>query len=369
MITCSQIRRFVKSYKKFTAPLKRLEAVACDAELQEKPLAELKKLGEMLHDRCRAFMNEQAKENTESNTQDEHKGRKRGPSFKLGGVSVNAKTMMACEEELEPLDEVIPSDPEERTRWSFDAKTKSAHFDVEWGTKEDTKLLKGIYIYGLGSWEQIKMDHLLGIGDKIFLNNEEKKPQGKHLQSRAEYLLKVMKKQLDQKKGVQKPKRQRKKDTKVLTKEIIEDDLSSNDESTAQSVSVTTPSAPVVKKAAKAQVKKEKEDRGEEYLTEKKEKKEKKKKEKKASGPMHFSTNEPIALNILGGLDPTIFNECKEKMRPVKKALKALDNPDQSLSETEQVQHTRDCLVQIGEQINMCLKQYTDPEKVKEWRR
>lgn len=56
-------------------------------------------------------------------------------------------------------------------------------------------------------------------------------------------------------------------------------------------------------------------------------------------------------------------------MRPVKKALKALDNPDQSLSEQEQVNHTRLCLLQIGEQINICLKQYTEPEKIKEWRR
>lgn len=56
-------------------------------------------------------------------------------------------------------------------------------------------------------------------------------------------------------------------------------------------------------------------------------------------------------------------------MRPVKKALKALDNPDQSLSESDQVQHTRMCLIQIGEQINICLSEYNDPEIIKEWRR
>lgn len=55
-------------------------------------------------------------------------------------------------------------------------------------------------------------------------------------------------------------------------------------------------------------------------------------------------------------------------MRPVKKALKALDRPDQSLSESEQVAHTRQCLVQIGNQINTCLAEYKDPEKIKEWR-
>lgn len=64
-----------------------------------------------------------------------------------------------------------------------------------------------------------------------------------------------------------------------------------------------------------------------------------------------------------------MFFQCKEKMRPVKKALKALDNPDQSLSEVEQVNHTRLCLLQIGEQINTCLAGITEPEKIKEWRR
>lgn len=72
----------MKSYKKFTNPLKRLEAVACDAELQEKPLAELKKLGELLHERCRLYMGEHTKENTEVGN--EGRKRIRGPSFKLG---------------------------------------------------------------------------------------------------------------------------------------------------------------------------------------------------------------------------------------------------------------------------------------------
>lgn len=55
-------------------------------------------------------------------------------------------------------------------------------------------------------------------------------------------------------------------------------------------------------------------------------------------------------------------------MRPVKKALRALDNPDQTLSESEQVSRTRACLTQIGSQIDICLAEYPDPEKKVEWR-
>jgi len=126
----TQIRRFVKSYKKFPAPLKRLEAVACDAELQEKPLAELRRLGELLRERCTASMTElQAqKENESTHNEDSNlsgpaqKRRGRGPSFKLGGVSVNAKSVMASEKELEVLDEALPSDPAERRKWVLDAR-------------------------------------------------------------------------------------------------------------------------------------------------------------------------------------------------------------------------------------------------------
>ncbi|XP_019753581.1 chromodomain-helicase-DNA-binding protein 1 isoform X2 [Dendroctonus ponderosae] len=370
--TDAEIRRFVKSYKKFSAPLKRLEAVACEAELQEKPLAELRKLGELLHERCVAYMNEQSKENNDANNADNQgKKRIRGPSFKLGGVSVNAKTMMQCEEELAALDELLPTNEDERNKWMLEVRTKPAHFDVEWGAEEDSKLLRGIYVYGIGSWEQIKLDPSLKIGDKVLLN-EDKKPQAKHLQSRAEYLLKLLKKQLDPNKKVQKPKRPRKakeiKDAK--SKEIVDNDFSSNDESTlhsSQSVSSSTAKkvkVPVVKKEINN-------DKDAEDVAIKKEKKEKKKakKEKKSAGPMHFTANnEPKAINVLGDLDPAIFTECKERMRPVKKALKALDNPDQSMTESEQVQHTRECLIQIGEQINTVLGQYTDAEKIKEWR-
>ncbi|PNF16997.1 Chromodomain-helicase-DNA-binding protein 1 [Cryptotermes secundus] len=400
--TDQEIRRFVKSFKRFPAPLKRLEAVACDAELQEKPLAELRRLGELLRERCTNSMTElQAQKENESTLNEDsnlsvpaQKRRGRGPSFKLGGVSVNAKSVMAAEKELEVLDETLPSDPAERRKWILDARVKPANFDVPWDIEDDSKILQGIYQYGIGSWEAIKMDPSLGISDKI-LANEDKKPQAKHLQTRAEYLLKVLRKHLDNKSGVAKPKRQRKtREAKaVLTKEIIEDDLTSGDENTSNTVASSStlapPKRPPKGKPEKVKIKSEgdaeepksdtpedkdkeetvnKEEHRKEKKKFKKEKKESRKK-KKPTGPMHFTANsEPRALEIIGDLEPSVFNECKEKMRPVKKALKALDNPDQSLAEQEQVNHTRQCLLQIGDQINRCLSEYKDPDKVKEWR-
>lgn len=75
------------------------------------------------------------------------------------------------------------------------------------------------------------MDSSFEISDKI-LTNEDKKPQAKHLQSRAEYLLKVIKKLLDQKNGKQKQRKPRGKrgNKEPVTKDIVEGEISSADD-------------------------------------------------------------------------------------------------------------------------------------------
>lgn len=410
--TDAELRKFIKSYKKFPVPLKRLDAIALDAELQEKPLTDLRKIGEMLRERCVKFLQEHkdlpqpdkkaAKASEEADGEGgKKKGVRAGFSIKFGGVSFNAKTLMACEEELAPLDDVIPNDPVERSKWLFDIKTRPANFDVEWTAEDDSRLLRGIYQYGIGSWEAMKMDPSLNLAEKILTNDSNKKPQGKHLQSRAEYLLKIIRKNLELTKGLNKGKGKNKKPRKqkepkpAKSKDIVENDgiSSADDEKKKKDLHASMVAASennnssdrtlhnsaqshnhqgsqilpnnhdevsnssTTKETAKNAAKKSKAN------------KEQKKNKNKSEGPMHFTANnEPRALDVLGGLDPSVFNECKEKMRPVKKALKALDNPDQSLSNADQVSHTRDCLVSIGKQIELCLAEYKDPDKIKEWR-
>merc|ERR1712107_217059 len=48
----TEIRRFVKSYKKFPLPLTRMEDIGCDAELRDKGTASLVELGRLLHEQC-----------------------------------------------------------------------------------------------------------------------------------------------------------------------------------------------------------------------------------------------------------------------------------------------------------------------------
>lgn len=417
--TDTEIRRFIKSYKKFPAPLERLEAIACDAELQEKPLAELKRVGEMLHDRCVQFLEEHkdelmgnkapAKKATADNAAAtgvdaevaaKQKRSRATFSVKLGGVSFNAKTLLSCEEELKPLNDVIPATINERLTWSLNIKTRPANFDIEWGDDEDSKLLCGIYQYGIGSWEQMKMDPSLKLTEKI-LHNDDRKPQAKHLQSRAEYLLKIIKKNVEtQKKGGERKQRKPRKPrepkaggsttTHNSTPERKARHVSEADDASQTGDNNTSTTERKTRKERKESQSKPEAmddatsndvDTTNTSTSKKKQKTSAKDKDSskstaksKKSGdttnkPMHFTANnEPRALEVLGDLDPNIFNECKEKMRPVKKALKNLDRPDSNLSDKDKVKHTRDCLLSIGKQIDICLEAYSKESEKREWR-
>lgn len=65
--------------------------------------------------------------------------------------------------------------------------------------EDDSRLLLGIYEHGYGNWELIKTDPELKLTDKILPVETDKKPQGKQLQTRVDYLLKLLRKGLEKK--------------------------------------------------------------------------------------------------------------------------------------------------------------------------
>uniref|UniRef100_A0A3P8QRD6 DNA helicase n=1 Tax=Astatotilapia calliptera TaxID=8154 RepID=A0A3P8QRD6_ASTCA len=344
--TDAEIRRFIKAYKKFGCPLERLEAIARDSELVDKSIADLKRLGELIHSSCVTAVNRflSAK----------GPGKRRGINIKISGVQVNAKSIIQHEEEFEPLHKVVPSNPAERNKFKLTCRVKVAHFDVDWDLQDDIQLLLGIYEHGFGNWDLIKTDSDLKLADKILPDDPSKKPQAKQLQARAEYLLKLLKKEQDstdqaktgeEEDGTEKStvkKRQKKKDNKE-------------------------------NKEKQGTPKKEKDgDKEKKGAKPRKEKVFQRPKGKKTQGPVHITAgSEPIPIEEKEDdeLDQETFSICKERMRPVKKALKQLDKPDEGLSDQEQLQHTRTCLLKIGDRITECLKAYSDPEHVKIWRR
>ena len=203
--TDAEIRRFIKSYKKFPMPLTRMDDIGEDAKLADKAVSDLVDLGRLLRQKCMEALEDQ-----------ETDSRKKVEAVKLGKVSVNPKTLIESESLLRPLGKIMPTKTEERKSWRLDLHLKDAHFDVAWGKDEDSSLLVGIFLYGLGSWEQIKSDKTLDLSGKILLN-DSCKPQEKHLDVRAAYLLKILKKLEN---GEEKPpKTKRKKEEPIVGEE------------------------------------------------------------------------------------------------------------------------------------------------------
>ncbi|XP_055517457.1 chromodomain-helicase-DNA-binding protein 2 isoform X4 [Leucoraja erinacea] len=400
--TDAEIRRFIKSYKKFGAPLERLEGIARDAELVDKSIADLQRLGELIHNGCVMAVKEfeeQLKENP--GLEGKGPGKKRGPTIKVSGVQVNVRSILIHEDEFEALHKTIPLDPEERKKFRLSCHAKAVHFDTDWGVEEDSNLLIGIYECGYSNWEQIKMDPELQLTNKILPDNPDHKPQAKHLQSRADYLIRLLKKDMIKKAGIKqekesKPKKRKprvKKENKApklkdecgndISSPRLSDNASEEDGELKDGSLERTPMKKKLKKKdnkenkEKGDVKKEKD--GQKGKKKAKAKKDKLKADAKdkvrksvAKGPVHITAgNDPVPIGEEGEdeLDQETFSICKERMRPVKKALKQLDKPEEGLSEKEQLQHTRSCLLKIGDRITDCLKAYSDSEHVKIWRR
>ena len=60
--------------------------------------------------------------------------------------------------------------------------------------------------------------------------------------------------------------------------------------------------------------------------------------------------------------------QCKEKMRPVKKALKQLDRVRDGTDDKNVLTTLRQCLLHIGDHISKSLATLSDPEQIKFWR-
>uniref|UniRef100_A0A8C0YB38 Chromodomain helicase DNA binding protein 1 n=1 Tax=Cyprinus carpio carpio TaxID=630221 RepID=A0A8C0YB38_CYPCA len=395
--TDAEIRRFIKSYKKFGGPLERLDAIARDAELVDKSEHDLRRLAETVHNGCLKTLRENpcGPERTSGG----RRGKVKGPTFRISGVQVNAKLVISHEEELAPLHKAIPADPEERKRYIIPCHSKAAHFDIEWGKEDDSSLLIGIYEYGYGSWEMIKMDPDLNLTHKLLPDDPDKKPQAKQLQTRADYLIKLLSKDLAKKEaqkqaGTPPNRRARVSERPVKEEEEDEDEDEESDEDEPEDKEPDDKE--IMEKVVKKEIKKEEGRDSKEREPKEKEMKSEPEEEtpaekvtkliitllhpsavevkaevKKADTPVHTpSGGDALPLSDESEeLDQKTFSVCKERMRPVKAALKQLDRPEKGLSEREQLEHTRQCLIKIGDHITECLREYTNPELIKQWRK
>jgi hypothetical protein len=131
-----------------------MEDIAEDADLTDKSVSDLVELGRRIRERCLAALEESGSGGgTNSNAAAEEKKAKVA-AVKVGNVPVNAKTLLETEKLLRPLGKLLPPERTARRSWRLDTSVKDAHFDVDWTLEDDSRLLIGLYEYGLGSWEQ-----------------------------------------------------------------------------------------------------------------------------------------------------------------------------------------------------------------------
>jgi len=369
-----ELRRFIKSYKKFAVPMKRLDSIAMDAELQEKPLSDLTQLAQLLQTQCENAIKEHetkiAKENLSEDAQTLKK-KLRSFNFKFGGVTIYPRNILTCQQELEPLEKVLPKTADERKKWTFDLKIKNVkEWDVQWTIEDDSKLLVGCYEYGIGNWEQIKMDPSFCLEKKILLDNNLK-PQAKQLQTRVDSMLKLLNKfVMSNKKTPVDIKSSKKKAPRIKNENSNSMEVSTN--GNENELSVPTPRSKKRKNTEEKKKSRSKSGSKKSTANVVKEKEEKKKKKKRKQRdlnepPKHYTAIvEPQLVD--GDLSPDIFAQCKEKMRPVKKALKQLDNPEKGLNKEDKDNQMMKCLLKIGDRITHCLDELNDEMKKKEWR-
>ncbi|GMT00226.1 hypothetical protein PENTCL1PPCAC_22400, partial [Pristionchus entomophagus] len=249
-------------------------------------------------------------------------------------VDVNVRQFTKTQNELEPLHLALTAAEAEGkiSSWKPSIKPRPQNgWDVPWTAEDDAAILKGIHKYGAGSWEAIKMDPALGLADKIHLKDKMKKPQPKHVQQRAEYLLKL----IGGGGGVKREKKGGgdgglKERKRVLDREKDRDrKRKERDEKKKEGGGGEKDEKEKEKKEKKKDISKK-----EHHHREKKDGGEKKnEKDTKESGLESFLNAIVINMATYGpALDDNkgkVFTECVNMMRPVHKYIKRLSSEDE----------------------------------------
>uniref|UniRef100_A0A915PHJ3 Chromodomain-helicase-DNA-binding protein 1 n=1 Tax=Setaria digitata TaxID=48799 RepID=A0A915PHJ3_9BILA len=331
--TESEVRKFIRSFRKFAEPLTRLEAIAQDAELEEFSKNELEQLGNELLAGCQKAQSEyeeKLKESMKKPAEDGKKRQDRGAIFKFGNIDVYVRPLLKMQSDLIPLHDLVKSAGDIRLLQIPGYPKEQKGWDVEWEIADDLALLKGIYRYGLGSWEEIKMDPSYGLAEKIWLKDKSKKPQSKHIQARAEYLLKYLARNT-------RPS----ENTSARGKSLKKIHYSA--------LSAAGVMDKIKEKKGPKEEKKEKKCKGE-HGEEKigSEKKEPKlKKERIAINLDHLTINKSKYKKDVENKKSSQFAECVKIMRPAQKYMRKLVQCD-DLSSTDSLRY----LLKIGDHIN-----------------
>lgn len=284
-----------------------------------------------------------------------------------GVKNINAETLLHRHYCLPYLAEMLREEDDLFTyKIPFETKP-TLGWSCEWGAEEDSKLLVGIYLYGLGGWEEIEADARIGLHGKFFLEEgknikgtgggagekEEKGspeaegngakasskaiPNAIHLVRRGDYLLTC----IDELKHPEK---------KQVTADAV---ASGSGQAATLSSSAKVPAVRKIKKRSPsvgslASPAPSANGPGAAASG-------KSAKAKKPRPTIDYSSSSSDE-----GLDSMDEAECKDLMRPCKKQLKTLKNDTENLKGPAKLAVLKECLASIGARIRDILEEESE---------
>lgn len=204
-LTIQDVKKFINSYKKFPSAWERIEVVATDALLTNKPIKQVQQLIKWLH-------NVLPKANIKSS---------RSNKLTINGVQMNSNDIYEAEQMLKPITQfvknlVIIKEPElslikinllnlslfKELYPNFSISFNDIEFpemlwnglDIAWEPKHDSELLLGVYFYGFSNWKKMFEEGLLL---NLKLSSISMSVISKKLKTRIQKLIEIINKNKD----------------------------------------------------------------------------------------------------------------------------------------------------------------------------
>ncbi|KAJ3312803.1 hypothetical protein HDU76_002791 [Blyttiomyces sp. JEL0837] len=385
-----EIRALIRGIQKFGSVDKRYDAVVGEAEMTERDPTAVERVAKDLLQTCEDAI--KASEEADEKDGSKAKKNKMIPAT-YGGVSqINAGQLL---QRIKDLDVLCKKVAESKTPLRFRLGAGSSNvkmptnWSCNWGTLDDSMLLVGIYLYGYGSWSKMQEDPELKFDGKFFLGksegddegaeeNDEKQgkdgkekkkvgdgklPKGIHLSRRADMLLKTLREEYES----QQLRKQQADDRKIKQKEkALARKNGALDKDSSIGSAKGSPKAKIKMEARSSKAKPEAKAKPSSSSGAKMSKAKPIPKKSKEKDGNESSSAEGYDSDSSEYSEPSIelLDEVRDKMKPVRKELKALQKDMGNYAGAEKAQFIRENMLKIGNHITQVLKEkFGDSDK------
>ena len=345
-LTEKDVRALVKSIQRFGDINLRYDDIVKDADLEMKDHDLIVSTYEGLYSFCEESIQQNNNEANENETSSSRKSKSVLVSYE-GVNNINATQFLQRVNDLTLLNKRLKdaNANNKLTLFRLSSSLKPVNnWNCKWGQKDDSLLLVGIYKHGFGYWDKIQKDDTLDFKDKFFLGNnqdfeEEDRllPKSVHLNRRAEYLLKILAEEMSSNKSRtrtnSKQRASSKRQSQEKTHSVSTSVKHANGKSSRSKASHknSTTSSTSHSKNKKPHREMEEGEVGEEDEEEEEEE--------------EYEEDEESDYSSMDERD------CKERMRPVKRELKALKDKSKNYSGKKKADFIKERVKAIGDLI------------------